>query len=160
MECWEDYSFHIPQLCKLIDRSEKLKLSWFGHMDLHIQPYIIIIEIFMGSVVLGKISHMLSNVDRLFVSTGFSGYGAPSIDIRWLELFYPFTAVTVLCIPDVLSDHFILALKNLTGERATENVPVASMEDFLATRRNVGRPVTFLNKGEEFREKLGLNVNE
>ncbi|KAH9160765.1 hypothetical protein EDB89DRAFT_2235528 [Lactarius sanguifluus] len=185
MECWEDYNFHIPQLCKLIDRSEKLKLSWFGHMDLHIQPYLIIIEIFHGgqssfklsvrnigiSQVLGKISHMLSNVDRLFVSMGFPGYGAPSNDIRWLELFHPFTAVTVLCIHDVLSDHFILALKNLTGERAaevlpaleliySENVPVASVEDFLATRRNVGRPVTFINKGEEFQEKLGLNVSE
>lgn len=64
-----------------------------------------------------------------------------------------------------------LALKNVTGARAAEvlpalellcleNRPVSSVKEFVAARRNVGRPLTFINKGREFRERIKYNISE
>ncbi len=63
----EDVDYEIPQLCKFIDRSEKLKLSWSRRMDLHVQPNVVAIELFHGgqsslklSIQDAKISQVLS----------------------------------------------------------------------------------------------------
>ncbi len=185
IECWS-VNFQFPQLCEFIDRSEKLKL-YFRRMDLHIQPDIVVIELvhrgqssFKFSIgdegigqVLSQISGMLSNVDRLFISSVFPRYydGELGNGIRWLELFHPFTAVKALSVEDRLSDHVILALKDVTGARAAEVLPalellclekrpVASVKEFVAARQNVGRPVTFISKVKEFKKRLGPNVRE
>ena len=75
---------------------------------------------------------------------------------RWLELFYPFTAVKVLYISREFVPHVTLALQELVGERVTEVLPVLQglfLEDtpppgvqeaigrFIASRQLVGRPI-------------------
>ena len=80
----EDYiESHISQLCMFIDRSENLKLSPFRRAFLEIEDYFFIIELdgdnssFKFSThdrisqleVFSQISGLLSNVDRLFISS-------------------------------------------------------------------------------------------
>ncbi len=178
--------FQIPQLCKFIDRSEKLKLSRFRRADLFVEPFTAVIELVhrgrssfhlsiqeeaIGQVV-NQISAMLSNVDHLFISSDALEDDVLGDGIRWLELFHPFTAVKVLSVDDQLSLHIPLALKNVTGERAAEVLPalellcldnesVTSVKKFVAARQSVGRPVTVLNPGSEFKESLNtLDIGE
>ena len=181
--------FQIPQLCKFIDHSEKLKLSRFWHALLVLRPHTAVIDLFqqggpsfrlsiqedaIGQVI-SQISAMLSIVDHLSIKLGFvEGNDEPVGDgIRWLELFRPFTAVKSLSVDDELSWHVLLALKNVTGVRAVEvlpalellcleNQPVASaLKKFVDARQNMGHPVTVNNKQEEFYERLNtLYVSE
>lgn len=178
----DNIDFQIPQLCKFIDRSENLKISWFRRAFLEIQDYFVIIELdggrssFKLSIhnirisqveVFSQISCILSNVDRLFISSEFPGLGNT---IRWLEVLHPFTAVKALSVQGEHSRRVALALKNVTGVWAAEVLPalellclenrsVSSVKQFIAARRNVGRPVTFISKGSEFRERLKLNIS-
>jgi len=179
--------FQIPQLCKFIDRSEKLKLSRFRRALLFLWPHTAVIDLFhrggpsfhlsiqedaIGQVI-SQISAMLSNVGHLFISSDALEDDVLGYGIRWLELFHPFTAVKVLSVDDQLSFHIPLALKNVTGERAAEvlpalellcldNQPVASaLKKFVAARQNMGRPVTVNNRKGEFYERLNtLDVSE
>ena len=177
--------FQIPQLCKFILRSEKLRLSLFRHADIIVIPRIgdtprtSIIELWGRSFftlstrdeglssLLSEIAGMLSDVDRLTIGSGFTGYDTlgPGSSIRWLDLLRSFTAVRSLRVQAGLSQRVALALKNVTGVGAAEvipalellyleNQPVASVEKFIAARKNVGRPVTFVNKECEFQERL------
>ncbi len=125
----EDVNPQNPQLFKFIDRSEKLKLSRFRHADLGITPH---------------------------------GLGP---DTLWLELLRPFTAVKALSVQERLSWGVALALKDVTGARAAEVLPalellclenrsVTYVNEFVAARQNMGRPVTFIDKVREFQERL------
>jgi len=173
----EDTDFQIPQLCKFIDRSEKLKSSRFS-ADLSLgfdevatirlshgaQSFSLWIqeEDAIGQM-LSQISatNMLSNVDHLSIHQVRDELGH---NIRWLELFRPFTAVTALIVYG-LSWEILLALNNVTEERAAEVLPalellclkgepVASLEAFCAARQNVGRPVTVINEERVFHDMV------
>ena len=181
----EGTDYQIPQLCKFVDRSEILKLSRCRRADVFIEPYIGIIELSdrgqpfrlsiqedaMGQVV-NQLSSLLSNVDRLFISSasGWGGEANIGDGIRWLEVFRPFTAVKALSIANELSYHIPLALNSVTDERAAEVLPVlkllclenesmTSMKKLVAARQNVGCPVTFINKEREFKERLNPLLN-
>jgi len=119
--------------------------------------------------VLGQICPMLSNVDRLFVISNHSEteYNHLADRILWLQLLRPFTAVKVLSVQNALSPHVAFALQSVTGERAAEvlpalellclqdfSQPMAYVEEFVEARRNVGRPVTFINQLRELQERL------
>lgn len=72
-------------------------------------------------------------------------------DDQWLEFFHPFTVVQILYVRRTVGPAVALALRNLTGERATEVLPAlrdifvegrqpyspmcAAMESFLTARR-------------------------
>src|SRR6266702_67544 len=169
----EDVNPQNPQLFKFIDRSEILKLSRFRHADLGITPRTAIIELWGQSSlftlsarggtsqVLGQISGLLSGVDRLSISA-YDGLGP---DTLWLELLRPFTAVKALSVQERLSWGVALALKDVTGARAAEVLPalellclenrsVTYVNEFVAARQNMGRPVTFVDKVREFQERL------
>ena len=188
LEYWDEEEvadYQIPQLCKFIDRSEKLQLSLFRRMDLHIQLNTVDIELVHGgqssfklsiqdegiSQVLGQICGILSNVDRLFIGSGDTEYDELGDDIQWLQLLRTLTAVKALSVQDELSHHVVLTLRYVTGERAAEvlpalellclqNWPVESVEKFVTARQNVGRPVTFINTVRELQERLESNVSE
>ncbi|KAH9004453.1 hypothetical protein EDB86DRAFT_3071930 [Lactarius hatsudake] len=191
LEYWDEEEiadYQIPQLCKFVDRSEKLKLSWFRRMELRIQLNTVSIEFVHGdqpsfqlsiqdegiTQVLGQICGTLSNVDCLFIG---SGRTEPDEllgdDIEWLQLLRTLTAVKALCVQDELSHHVALALEHVTWEpeRAAEVLPalellclqdwpVASVEKFVAARRNVGCPVTFVKTVRELQDRLEFNVGE
>jgi hypothetical protein len=173
----------IPQLCKFILRSEKLRLSVFRHADLVViprfgdTPRTSIVELWGQSFftlstrdegmsrVLSDIAGVLSDVDRLSIGLAFTEYGRPGGNVQWLELLQPFTAVGSLSVRAGLSQRVALALKNLTGVGAAEvmpalellcleDLPVTSVGKFITARRKVGRPVTFVNKECEFQERL------
>jgi hypothetical protein len=188
LEYWDEEEvadYPIPQLCKFVERSEKLKPSSFRRMDLHIQPNTVTIELvheghssFKLSVqdeginqVLRQICGMLTNVDRLSISSGVTEYYSElGDDILWLQLLRPFTAVKALSVQAGLSRHVVIALKNLTGEMAAEVLPalellflqkwpMAYLDKFVAARQDVGHPVTVINKRSEFRERLNHVVD-
>lgn len=175
--------YQIPQLCKFIDRLENLKLSWFRRVDLHIEFNVVIIDLVHGdqssftltvqdegiNQVLGQICTRLSNVDRLFITSDDSEtkYNGLGDEILWLQLLRPFTAVKALSVQNGLTRHVAFALQNVTGERAAEvlpalellclqnfSQPMAYVEKFVEARRNVGRPVTFIDQIKELQERL------
>ena|SRR6266702_3728997 len=179
----EDVDFQIPQFCKFIDRSEKLQQSRFRRAILRITPLNAVIELsgqssFTLSVqdegisqVLNQIRGTLSSVDRLFISQQYTEYEELGDRIEWLGLLRPFTAVKALSVREEISYHVAPALNNVAGARAAEVLPalellflenrqVTSVKKFIAARRNVGRPVTFINNGREFRERLEPSVTE
>ncbi len=178
----DDLDFPIPQLCRFIDRSEKLKLSQFRRVDLDLQPFGIKLDggrsslkfsvQFSGtSQLLSQICGMLSNVDRLFISSMGKEYKLGYHEYQWPELLRPFTAVKVLRIQGEVSRCVALELGRVTGENAAEVLPaleslcledqlVTSVKEFVAARQSVGRPVTVINNGREFQERLGPNVSE
>ena len=186
MEYWDEEEvadYQISQLCKFIDRLDKLKLSWFQRMDLHIQPNTVIIELVHegqaslklsiqdeGIIqVLRQLCGILSNVDHLFISSWDTECTELGDEILWLQLLRPFTAVKVLSVQNNLSHHVAFALKHVTRERAAEvlpalellclqNWPMADVEKFVATRQNVGRPVIFINQMRELQERLEIGV--
>ena len=187
LEYWDEEEiadYQLPQLCKFIDRSEKLKPSWFQRMDLRIQPNTVVIELVHGgqswfrlsvqdegiNQVLGQICPILSNVDRLFISSGDTEYNELGDEILWLQLLRSFTTVKALSVQDSLSQHVVSVLQNVTGERAAEvlpalellclqNRPMACVEKFVEARRNVGRPVSFINEARELQERLETSVS-
>ncbi|KAH9169118.1 hypothetical protein EDB89DRAFT_2073314 [Lactarius sanguifluus] len=102
----------------------------------------------IGQVV-SQISAILSNVDRLSISSDLDeivGNG-----IRWLEVFRPFTYVRALSVDGRLSRCAVPpALKKCRreGRRSVaalellylENHPVTFLKNFFAARQNTGRP--------------------
>ncbi|KAH9170292.1 hypothetical protein EDB89DRAFT_1325058 [Lactarius sanguifluus] len=174
--------FQLPQLHKFFDRSEKFKVSRFIRADLHIDPFLISIELvrcrqslFYLSVqqdaigqVVSQIPAMHSNVDRLFISSDCEEIGDR---VQWLELFRLFTSVRALSVDCELSWKIALTLKNIT-EGAVEVLPglellyledqsVESVQKFVAARQNAGRPVTFIDEERVFRERLKrLNIDD
>src|SRR6266702_2986049 len=178
----EDVNFQIPRLCKFIERSEKLKPSQFRHADLSIEPCTVVIELW-GQLsfelsfldegidqVLSQICGMLSNVDRLFIGSVNPEYDDLGGGIRWLELLHPFTAVKALRVQYELAWRVALALENIPGERVAQVLPalellcledllVTPVKKFLATRRDVGCPVTFIYEGREFQGRLKSMVD-
>ena len=122
---------------------------------------------------LGQISGMLSDVERLAIRARFTGCRVrdDASGIPWLAFLLPFTAVKALSVQHELSERFCRALKNVLGVGATEvlpalellcleNQPVTSVQEFVAARRKVSRPVTFINKEGEFQEGLETSVTE
>ncbi|KAH9160763.1 hypothetical protein EDB89DRAFT_1375053 [Lactarius sanguifluus] len=178
----EDISFQIPQLCKFVDRSEKLKLSRFRHADLGITPRATVIGLWGQSSLFtlstrGGISQVLSQISGMLPSVGvlsicaYREYGEFGDDLQWLELLRPFTAVKALSVQAKLSRSVALALKDVTGARAAEVLPalellclknrsVTHVKEFVAARRNMGRPVTFVDKIRKFQERLEPGVVE
>jgi hypothetical protein len=153
-------------------------------MDLHIQPNTVMIEFVHGdqssftlsiqdegiNQVLGQICGILSNVDRLFISSGDTECNELGDEILWLQLLRPFVAVKVLSVQNNLSHHVAFALQHVTGERAAkvlpalellclQNWPMAYVEKFVAARQNVGRPVAFINQMKELQERLETGVS-
>jgi hypothetical protein len=175
--------YQIPELCKFIDRSDKLKLSHFRRADLTVGP-LTVVELCEGgrssfrlsiqedaiSQVVNQLSPLLTYVDCLFIDSETEELESEWLgdDIRWLELFRPFTATKALSVNDKLSSYIPLALKNVTSERAAEVLPalrllrlknklIKSMKKFAAARRNVGRPVAIVSDDLEFSERLHVD---
>ena len=190
LEYWDEEEiadYRILQLFQFIDRSEKLNLSSFRRMDLHIQSNIVIIDLahegrssFKLSIqdeginqVLIQICSMLSNVDCLFIDAGDTTYfNDLGDDILWLQLLRPFAAVKVLSVQGELSHHVALALKDITVERAAEMLPALELlclqswpsevfvDKFVAACRTVGRHITFISEVTELQERLETNFGE
>jgi hypothetical protein len=177
IEYRDHQDYQIPQLCKFIDRSKKL--CGLRHALLLVDPDTITIELQSSfclafqedaiGLVVSQISAMLSNVVRLTINSDCEIAVGLGIGIRWLELFRPFAAVKALIVDNLLSWNIPLALQDVTEERAAEVLPalellclkgelkgepVASLEAFLAARRNLGRPVTVINEEREIRERF------
>jgi hypothetical protein len=178
----------IPQLCKFIDRSETFSQFRCAELDiqhdteLDIQYDIVILELDGDrfrltipdgwiSQVLNQISGMLSSVDRLDITSWswkYHGrYRYLGDYIQWLELLRPFAAVKALGVQEKLTEHFVYALR-LWGVKVLpalellclDGMQVTSVgEEFVAFRRSLGHPVTFVNR-REFRERLGLDVSD
>ncbi|KAH9066951.1 hypothetical protein EDB83DRAFT_2519270 [Lactarius deliciosus] len=171
--------FQIPQLCKFIDRSQKLR---FRRAELVLEPSTVILKLShrgqssfrlsiqkkaMGQVV-SQISAMLSDVDFLFINSDQKGGDDELGDgVRWREIFRPFTALKALSADDKIACHIPFSLNNIAWETATEmlpalellcleNEPAMFVRKFVATRQSMGRPVTFINKGKEFQERLNM----
>ena len=183
----DGFEFQIPQLCKFINRTEIFKQHQFRSADLCFEDYTVTLELDEGwmfrisileewiSEILGQNFDMFSNVDRLYIFARFAGVGPEDIVLgegtRWLELLRLFTAVQALSVEDTLSHHVVLALNGSTGESAAEVLPalellcleneeVTRVQDFVAFRRNMGRPLTFINSPTEFEKRLGLNISD
>jgi len=86
-------------------------------------------------------------------------------DIEWLQLLRLFTSVQTLFVSGKPAGYIACALEDVTGEMATEvlpavdllcleDQPVASVDKFIAIRRDSGRPVTIVNKKTEFGERF------
>jgi hypothetical protein len=180
--------YQIPELCKFIDRSDKLKLSHFRRADLTVGP-LTPVELCEGgrssfrlsiqedaiSQVVNQLSALLTYVECLFIDSETEELesewlGRLGDNIRWLELFRPFTATKALSVDDKLSSYIPLALKNVTSDRAAEVLPALrllrlknklitskSMKKFAAARRNVGRPVAIVGDDLEFSERLHVD---
>ncbi|KAH9066935.1 hypothetical protein EDB83DRAFT_2379801 [Lactarius deliciosus] len=182
LECLQiEYQFHsefqLPELREFFDRSEKFRDSRFIRADLHVEPFIIAIELVrrhqsfylsvqqeaMGLVV-SQVPLMHSNVGHLFIGSDYEDWEIGD-RVQWLELFRPFASVRALNVSEELSWTIPLALKNVTEEMAAqvlpalkllylENEPAKTVKNFLAARQRLGRPVTFLNKKRGSKEKL------
>jgi hypothetical protein len=176
----EGTDYQIPQLCKFVDRSDKIKLSRFRHAYLIIvEPVSTVVELRDGGQlsfrlsiqedaigqVVNQLSALLTDVDRLFIHRFFLGDEKLGVGIRWLELFRPFTAVKAISVDDDLSCYIPLTLKSVTSERVAEVLPalnllrlkkelIKSMKNFVTARRNVGLPVTIVGDHTEFSERL------
>jgi len=173
--------FQIPQCSEFIDRSETL--SGLRCAELDIWPDTVVIgfdeSTFRSftltvpdvaiSQVLSQIPGLLSNVDRLYVTSRYYEYEQLSDEIQWLEFLLPFTAVKALSVQYKLSPHVALALGSVTGDWAAEilpalellcleHQPATSVEEFLAVRQAVGHPVTFVGSEWVYRERLGLHA--
>ncbi|KAH9161113.1 hypothetical protein EDB89DRAFT_2235287 [Lactarius sanguifluus] len=181
--------FQIPQLCKFIDRSENFDLSRFRHGDLSVQPDAgaVIVRLYpkagpsfrlsvqeraIGQIV-NQIPAIFSNMGSIFVDSKDAMDPLQIGDgIQWLELFRPFTAVKALCVDDRLSRHIPLALNSVAEESAAEvlpalellcleSEPVTAVEEFVAARQIMGRPVTVFNKRGEFERRfLAPHISE
>ncbi|KAH9160961.1 hypothetical protein EDB89DRAFT_816493 [Lactarius sanguifluus] len=174
--------FQLPQLREFFDRSENFRVSRFIRADLYIEPLIIAIKLVrrhqsfylsvqqeaMGQVV-NQLPLMHSNVVRLFIGSDYEDWEIGDyvqwLELQWLELLRPFASVRALNVSEELSWSIPLALKNVTEEMAAqvlpalkllylENQPAKTVKKFLAARQSMGRPVTFLNKKRESKEKL------
>jgi hypothetical protein len=179
IEYRDQQDFQIPQLCKFINRPEKL--SSFRRALLRVDFDAVTIHLFhrdqssfrlsiqggdaIGQVV-NQISAMLSNVDHLSIESEYCLGAERGDGIRWLEFLRPFTAVKALFVEKPLSRHIPLALKNVTGERAAEVLPalellcledelVASLEVFLTVR-----PVTVINEERQFQHWQRVNSHD
>jgi hypothetical protein len=166
--------FQIPQLCKFIVRSEKLRLSLFMHADLSIihMPRTTVIELwgqsFFYTFHAGRRDEsgaqpncwLLSDVDRLSIGSGFTGNSRLGSSIQWLEILRPLTSVRSLSVKARLSQRVANALNNVTGAEAAEVLPalqslclenqkISSVGKFVVARQNGGHPVTFINKVSE-----------
>ena len=104
---------------------------------------------------LSQIPGMLSNVDRLYITSRYFEYEQLSDEIPWLEFLLPFPAVKALSVRYKLSPHVALALESVTEDWAAEilpalellcleDQPATSVKEFLAARQDVGHPVTFV----------------
>jgi hypothetical protein len=182
---WEDeVDFQTPQLCQFIDRSGSGQLSRFRRAFLEIDYSTVTIELDGGQSsfklsiqntgiyqVLSQIPNMLLTVDRLFINPGIPGYSGLGHNLEWLELLYPFTTVKALIVQEEISQRVAIALRSVTLARAAEVLPaleilclenrrVTSVKEFVDARRIVCLPVTFISKGDEFRERLKIIFSE
>lgn len=176
--------FQIPQLSEFINRSETL--SRLGYAELDFWPDTVVISFDESALlsyftltardvgtsqVFSQIPGMLSNVDRLYITSRYFEYEELSDEIQWLEFLLPFTAVKALSVQYKLSPHVALALESLTEDWVTEilpaleslcleNRPATSIKEFLAARQGVGHPVSFVGTEQEFRARLEPHVTE
>ncbi|KAH9166919.1 hypothetical protein EDB89DRAFT_180115 [Lactarius sanguifluus] len=159
----------ILQLCGLIDRSENFKLSQFRRADLELRTLTFVIELdggrsslklsipFAGGLtgLLSQIFGTLSNVDSLFVSSVY--LDEVDDEIEWSDILPLFTAVKELRARDYVSQRIAFELGRLVEEQETAEVLPALellyledqgsfVDEFVAARRNAGRPVTLVNE--------------
>jgi len=82
-------------------------------------------------------------------------------DIEWVQLLRLFTSVQTLFVSGKFARYIACALQDLNGEMATEVLPaldllcledhpVSSVDNFIAVRRDSGRPVTIVTTKTEF----------
>ena len=92
-------------------------------------------------------------------------------DVEWLHLLHRFPTVQTLHVCHRLAGHIALALEHIAWETVAEVLPsldliylagqpVSSIEKFVAARQLSGRPVTVIDKEEEFYQRVKSQVSE
>jgi F-box-like len=107
-------------------------------------------QVVCAAQICGKISPFLSNVKRLLINSNEVAYLAfwnwkDHVDNpRWLEIFHAFSALQHMQIPPKLGGIIASALRELTGERVMDALPMlrhlylpSFYETFLSTRRAI-----------------------
>ncbi|KAH9959382.1 hypothetical protein BGW80DRAFT_1486852 [Lactifluus volemus] len=110
----------------------------------------------------GKISPLLSNVERLHIDTShpdrevFSDWKDYVDNPQWLEIFHAFSALQHMDIPPILGQIIGSALQELTGESVMDALPMLrhlylpflsestqqAIQPFISSRQRSNRPVT------------------
>ncbi|KAI0302751.1 hypothetical protein BC826DRAFT_1101598 [Russula brevipes] len=142
---------------------ESIQLELTGPLPLSLEMNcdMIDLEVDGMSLICGQLSPFLSLVERLELTENYwltlSEEEYDPLSSRFLELFEPFTAIRSLYVSEGLIPLIVLALQQLTGERATEVLPSLrdlfmegsekpravqeAMQPFLTPRRLSGQPV-------------------
>ena len=154
--------FQIPQLCKFIDRSEKLRSSRFRHAELTVESVGAIIELLDGGrssfrlsiledaigEVVNQLSALLTDVDRLFIDSVSSMMGEGDenlgVNIQWLEVFRPFTSLKALSVDDELSSYIPPAFQSVISERTAEVLPALNLLRLKNSSKLTGRTKRFI----------------
>ena len=115
---------------------------------------------------LGQISVVRSNIIHFAVDFDPEIPESEIIDnIGWLGLLSPFSSMRTLFVPNRFAGHVAQALEDTAGVIATEMLPAldmlclkgepeSSVDKFIASRRDSGRPVIFVNTETEFEGRL------
>ncbi|KAN0128324.1 hypothetical protein V8E53_005855 [Lactarius tabidus] len=126
------------------------------------------------SQVLNQLSNVvLSNMLHFAIySDGISPEPEDMDDTEWLQLLRPFSSVKTLFVPRELTGHVSHALEEIAGApvMGTEFMPalgmlcledqtMTSIDKFIATRLESGRPVTTVDTRMAFQEKLTTYLN-
>jgi hypothetical protein len=187
-----DFIFSIPQLAQFISHGENLKVLNKARVDLFSYNAVLTLSTLGGpsdsrslnfgiqcqessqqlsfiSTLCGQVLPALTTVSRLEITK--SQWAQPNWRVnlnhtRWLAFFRPFITVEALHLSKELSTLIAPALRELTGQRATEVLPAlrdlfiveaepsghvrASLEPFIAARRLFGRQVD-IHHGEMVR---------
>jgi hypothetical protein len=169
--------FRVPQLSQFIRRTENLDLAHSRRAQLCIRISNLSIkldfeaeehsrsrltlcisckwpdwQVSLLAQILGQSPAMLSNVDGLSIDeVDLQLDQSWKDDIDWLELFHPFTAVTMLRVSKPFAGRIALALDGVGGEIANELLPAlvllsledqpeSSVEQFVTARQLSGHP--------------------
>ncbi|KAH9172835.1 hypothetical protein EDB89DRAFT_840034 [Lactarius sanguifluus] len=116
--------------------------------------------------VLSHVSITLSSVVHLKLTAfKFPGKLEDTDDIEWPHLLHQFTAVQTLHVSQTIASRVALALEDITGEMVAEvlptldlicleGLPASSVENFVTARWLSGRPLTVVDTGTKFNERL------
>ena len=190
--------FDVPQLSQFICRTESLGLDLSKHAELifaasnanirldceqvgrrqsrlflQVSCQGLDRQVSLLAQVLGQSPAMLSNVGHLSIHVqcprlGWEDEGDDMVDIGYLDLLRPFTAVKTLRLHGHSAGPVALALENEAEEMIDADVlpvlhllwlqdlPVASLENFADVRWYSGCPVAIVNTEREFLNKCGF----
>ncbi|KAH9037739.1 hypothetical protein EDB84DRAFT_1560490 [Lactarius hengduanensis] len=120
------------------------------------------------TLVLNWISPVLS--DTIHFAINSETFGPPSLPedvdhFEWPHLLRAFSSAQTLFVAAIFAGHVSRVLEDIAGAAVTgvlpaldllclEDQPVSSVDEFVAVRRDSGRPVTIINTKKEFEKRL------